>query len=148
MLYKIYLGGEKYEKFPVPRLTQKILWTRMQSLGNKTKFLPRGQGVLFSESGLFSVQFWGFFLGGKWAVRFRAGPHLHRERTEVPLSPPVAVALTWCLYWVCYNVAVVRFWVFGHKACGILVTQAGFEPTPSALEGEVLTTGPPGKSLP
>ena len=35
---------------------------------------------------------------------------------------------------------------FGHVACGILVPQPGIEPTPPALEGGVLTTGPPGKS--
>ena len=32
-------------------------------------------------------------------------------------------------------------------ACGILVRWSGLEPMPSALQGEVLTTGPPGKSL-
>ena len=37
------------------------------------------------------------------------------------------------------------FWFFGHDACGILTPQAGVKPTPSALEDEVLTTGPPGK---
>ena len=30
--------------------------------------------------------------------------------------------------------------------CGILVPQPGIEPEFAALEGEVLTTGPPGKS--
>ena len=35
------------------------------------------------------------------------------------------------------------FWFFGRKACGILVPQPGIDPTPPALEGEVLTTGPP-----
>ena len=39
------------------------------------------------------------------------------------------------------------FWYFGHEACGILAPQPGIEPTPPALEGKVLTTGPPGKSL-
>ena len=38
------------------------------------------------------------------------------------------------------------FCFFGCKACEILVPQPGIEPTPLALEGEVLTTGPPGKS--
>ena len=38
------------------------------------------------------------------------------------------------------------FLFFGHKACGILAPQPGIENAPSALEGEVLTTGPPGKS--
>ena len=30
-------------------------------------------------------------------------------------------------------------------SCGILAPQAGSEPSPPALQGEVLTTGPPGK---
>ena len=33
------------------------------------------------------------------------------------------------------------------EACGILASQPGIEPTPPALEGEILTTGPSGKSL-
>ena len=37
------------------------------------------------------------------------------------------------------------FWFFGHEACGILVSRQGIEPTSPALEGEILTTGPPGK---
>ena len=36
--------------------------------------------------------------------------------------------------------------VFGCESCGILAPQPGIEPTPPALEGEVLTIGPPGKS--
>ena len=36
---------------------------------------------------------------------------------------------------------------FGHKACGVWAPQPGIEPTPLALEGEVLTTGPLPKSL-
>ena len=39
------------------------------------------------------------------------------------------------------------FWIFGPEACGILAPRPGIKPTPSALEGEVLTTGLPGKSL-
>ena len=39
------------------------------------------------------------------------------------------------------------FWFFGRKACGILAPRPGIEPAPPALEGKVLTTGPPGKSL-
>ena len=38
------------------------------------------------------------------------------------------------------------FWFFGHKAYGISTPQPGIEPAPPALESEVLTTGPPGKS--
>ena len=36
--------------------------------------------------------------------------------------------------------------VLDHKACRILAPRPGFEPTPPALEAEVLTTGAPGKS--
>ena len=38
------------------------------------------------------------------------------------------------------------FWFFGREACGLLAPWPGIEPARSALEGEVLTTGPPGKS--
>ena len=49
---------------------------------------------------------------------------------------------------ICYNIAsVFMFWFFGHKPYGILSPQPGIEPAPPALEGKVLTTGPPGKSL-
>ena len=37
------------------------------------------------------------------------------------------------------------FYFFGDKACEILAPQPGIKPT--SLEGKVLTTGPPGKSL-
>ena len=39
------------------------------------------------------------------------------------------------------------FFVFFFEACGILAIPLGIEPTPPALEGEVLTTGLPEKSL-
>ena len=39
------------------------------------------------------------------------------------------------------------FYVFDPKARGILTPQPGIEPSPDALEGKVLTAGPPGKSL-
>ena len=38
------------------------------------------------------------------------------------------------------------FWFFGPEACGILARRPGIEPASPALEDEVLTTGPPGKS--
>ena len=38
------------------------------------------------------------------------------------------------------------FWIFGHDACRILIPWPGIEPTSFALEGEVSTTGLPGKS--
>ena len=40
----------------------------------------------------------------------------------------------------------MMFWLFGHKACGILAPHSGTKPSPPPLEGEVLTTGRPGKS--
>ena len=38
------------------------------------------------------------------------------------------------------------FWFFGREARGILAPRPGIEPVPTALEGEVLSSGPPGKS--
>ena len=37
-------------------------------------------------------------------------------------------------------------WVFGFQACEILASRPEIKPTPPALEGKVLTTGPPGTS--
>ena len=37
------------------------------------------------------------------------------------------------------------FLFFGCKVCGILAPQPGIKSATSALEGQVLTTGPPGK---
>ena len=41
----------------------------------------------------------------------------------------------------------LMFWVFGSEACWILAPWQGIEPRLPALEREVLTTGPPGKSF-
>lgn len=51
------------------------------------------------------------------------------------------------LYWIC-TILLMLFmsWFLGHRAYGILAPRPGVKPTPSALEGEVLTTGPAGKS--
>ena len=38
------------------------------------------------------------------------------------------------------------FWFFGHEARGILAPRPGIKHAPPTLEGEVLITGPPGKS--
>ena len=38
------------------------------------------------------------------------------------------------------------FWFFDHEACGVLAPQPDMEPMSLALEGEVLTTGPPGSA--
>ena len=37
-------------------------------------------------------------------------------------------------------------WFLSHKACESLAPGPGIEPATPALEGKVLTTGPPGKS--
>ena len=42
---------------------------------------------------------------------------------------------------------VLFFFFFGHDTCGLLAPWPRIEPVPSALEGEVLTTGTSGKSL-
>ena len=39
------------------------------------------------------------------------------------------------------------FWFFDYKVCRILAPRPGMDPTPTALEANVLTTGLPGKSL-
>ena len=59
--------------------------------------------------------------------------------------------LMWTIFKVfieCVTVLLLLFMLcfFGHKACGILAPQPGSKPALPALEGEVLTTGPPGKS--
>ena len=38
------------------------------------------------------------------------------------------------------------FWFFGCEACVISAPHPEIEPASPALEGDVLTTGPPGKS--
>ena len=51
-------------------------------------------------------------------------------------------------YWICYNItSVLCFSFFGYEVCEFLAPQPGIKPTPHELEGEVFTTGPPGKSL-
>ena len=49
-------------------------------------------------------------------------------------------------YRFCFMFWFFSFLFFGHEACGILALPPGIKPTPPGLEGEVLTTGPPGKS--
>ena len=57
--------------------------------------------------------------------------------------------------WIIFNVFIefvtvllllFIVWFFSLKICGILASWPGIEPTAPAVEGEVLTTGPPGKS--
>ena len=72
--------------------------------------------------------YWGYFLFLFFKRFFWCGPFLKS-----------LLNLLQCCF--CF-----MFWFFGHEACGILVPRPGIEPTPPALESEVLTTGPPGKS--
>lgn len=39
------------------------------------------------------------------------------------------------------------FWFFGQEACTVLAPRPGIEPTRPTVEGEILSTGPPRKSL-
>ena len=55
------------------------------------------------------------------------------------LSPFLDFLLNLLQYYFCF-----MFWYFGPKACGILASQLEIKPTPPALEGKILTTGPPG----
>ena len=49
------------------------------------------------------------------------------------------------------NLSQYRFcfmsWLFGTEAHGILAPQPGTEPVPPAVEGKILISGPPGRSL-
>ena len=49
----------------------------------------------------------------------------------------------WTIFKVFIEFVIILLLFYGHKACGILAPQPGIEPVPPALEGEVLTTGPP-----
>ena len=58
----------------------------------------------------------------------------------------------WSIFKVFIDFVIILLLLFmfrsvGHEACGISVPQPVIKPAPPALEGNVLTTGPPGKSL-
>ena len=40
-----------------------------------------------------------------------------------------------------FFIILLLFWIFGHKACGVLVPQPGIEPVSPAMEGRFLITG-------
>ena len=63
-------------------------------------------------------------------------------------SVDVTYGLCSCGAWAleCVGSVVVACGFSCPTACGILVPQPGIEPKSPALEGEFLTTGPPGKS--
>ena len=81
--------------------------------------------------------------------------HLPKYRSQ-SILPPFFLRFFFFLMWTVFKVFIefvtilllfFMFWVFGPEACGILAPRPGVKLTPPALEGKVLTTGPPGKSL-
>ena len=62
------------------------------------------------------------------------------------LLSPLFFFLT--LYWICYSISSVLFWVSVHKPCEMLALHVGMESAPHVLEGEALSVGPPVKSPP
>ena len=53
----------------------------------------------------------------------------------------------WTVFKVFIESVTTLLWFLGHAASGILAARPGIKPTPPALEGEVLVTGLPEKSL-
>ena len=95
----------------------------------------------------------GFLPSGQWVLQFQnptwkscfPGPHLFfflKTFFGCCCRPFKSI------YWICYSISSVFMFSFlDHETCGILAPWPGIKPAPSALEGEVLTTGPPGKAL-
>ena len=103
-----------------------------------------------------------------WCTGSVASQHVGSSRTRARARAPPALAggflatvppgkslkifLMWMIFkgftqFVTILLLFVMFWLFGCETCGILAPQPGIESAPPALEGKVLTTGPPGKSL-
>ena len=96
----------------------------------------------------------GFLPSGQWVLQFQnptwkpcfPGPHLFffEDFFGCCCRPFLKSLLNLLQYCFCFY--VVFFFFLDHKTCGILAPWPGIKPAPSALEGEVLTTGPPGKA--
>ena len=67
--------------------------------------------------------------------------HMHSSFFYFLLGPFLKSLLSLSQYYFCFTLGYL-----GHKAYRILAPWPGIKPSPLALEGEVLTTGPPGKS--
>ena len=89
------------------------------------------------------------------AISFSWGSSWPRDWTWVSHIVGRCFTIWAILIWTSFNVftefvtlllLLLMFCFFSHKACGILAPRPGIKPTPHALEGEVPTTGPPGKS--
>ena len=65
-----------------------------------------------------------------------------------PFHTPTNGAQGFQFIYILSNTCYFLFLFFGPEARGILAPRQGTEPAPPALEGEVLTTGPPRKSPP
>ena len=78
---------------------------------------------------------------------------LGRADPELPLGHLSLFLKRFFLKWTILKVFIESvmicfcFMFFGHKECGILAPRPEVQLTVSALEGEVLTTRPPGKFL-
>ena len=76
--------------------------------------------------------------------------YLHTSLSIVGLLVLFLDFFMWTIFKVFIEFATILllFFIlfFGCEACGILAPQPGMEPAPPALEGKVLTTGPPAKS--
>ena len=55
--------------------------------------------------------------------------------------------LTWTIFKVFIEFVTILLLFYVREACGISAPRPGIKPAPPALEGEVLTTGPPETSL-
>ena len=122
---------------------QETLETRVRSLGQE---VPLEEGMATQSSIL------------PWRIPWTEEPDgleskgpqgVRHDRSDL-----ARVQYLMCLYLFSFKVFIefaavlFLFYVgfFGQEACGILAPWPEIEPTPPAFEGEVLTTGPPGKS--
>ena len=78
-------------------------------------------------------------------------PHLRNQQLWGWAWENAVLFLMWTIFkvFIEFVTILLPFYVlvFGPKACGILALRPGIEPAPPALEGEILTRGPPGRSL-
>ena len=98
----------------------------------------------------------------EWGIPHTEGPQMITVQTTIetknlrPLLPPFFFKIyflggsSFLKVFIEFVTILFLFYVLGFgccQACGILALQAGIKPIPPPLEGEVLTTGQPGKSL-
>ena len=150
----------------------KVFVTMMSSylLSNRTwlifnVLLPRSLKTAFLEDleGSSCAECWNQSQGQRVSA---TGPTCLISHRNLLLFGPYLFCCCWVLF--CFFLKIFFFWcgsflksllnllqycicfgflAFGREACEILAPPPGIEPAPPALEGEVLTTGPPRKSL-